>query len=131
MTEPSAKSDTSSGVAVSGDGKTEAGMGTDAADTTGNGRLDLIVTHLDFELARLYRNLGDGTFDDATFPAKLGYATFHLSGFGTRFMDYDNDGARDLFIANGHILDNIELVHAGTHYAEPKLMFRNNGTWRI
>lgn len=116
-----------SGVAVSGDGKTEAGMGTDAADVTGNGRPDLIVTHLDFELARFYRNLGDGTFDDATFPAKLGYATFHLSGFGTRFMDYDNDGARDLFIANGHILDNVELVHAGTHYAEPKLMFRNAG----
>jgi len=116
-----------SGVAVSGDGKTEAGMGTDAADATGNGRLDLIVTHLDFELARFYRNLGEGAFDDATFPAKLGYATFHLSGFGTRFMDYDNDGARDLFIANGHILDNIELVHAGTHYAEPKLMFRSTG----
>jgi len=116
-----------SGVAVSGDGKPESGMGTDAADATGNGRFDLIVTHLDFELARFYRNLGEGSFDDATFPAKLGYATFHLSGFGTRFMDYDNDGARDLFMANGHILDNIELVHAGTHYAEPKLMFRNTG----
>ncbi|HEY6291522.1 MAG TPA: CRTAC1 family protein [Terriglobia bacterium] len=115
------------GVAVSGDGKTEAGMGTDAADATGNGRLDLVVTHLDFEQARFYRNLGDGTFDDATFPAKLAYSTFHLSGFGTRFMDYDNDGARDLFMANGHILDNIELVHAGTRYAQPKLMFRNTG----
>jgi enediyne biosynthesis protein E4 len=115
------------GVAVNSDGKTEAGMGTDAADASGDGRMDLIVTHLDFEQARFYRNRGDGTFDDATFSAKLGYATFHLSGFGTRFMDYDNDGRRDLFMANGHILDNIELVHAGTHYAEPKLMFRNTG----
>jgi len=115
------------GVAVSGDGKTEAGMGTDAADASGNGRLDLVVTHLDFEQARFYRNLGDGSFDDATFPAKLAYVTFHLSGFGTRFMDYDNDGLRDLFMANGHILDNIELVHAGTRYAEPKLMLRNTG----
>jgi len=113
------------GVAVNSDGKTEAGMGTDAADASGSGRLDLIVTHLDFEQARFYRNLGNGTFDDATFPAKLAYTTFHLSGFGTRFMDYDNDGRRDLFMANGHILDNIELVHAGTRYAEPKLMFRN------
>jgi hypothetical protein len=113
------------GVAVNGDGKTEAGMGTDAADVSGSGRLDLIVTHLDFEQARFYRNQGGGTFEDDTFPAKLGYVTFHLSGFGTRFMDYDNDGRRDLFMANGHILDNIELVHAGTHYAEPKLMFRN------
>ena len=115
------------GVAVNGDGKTEAGMGTDAADASGDGRLDLIVTHLDLEQARFYRNLGGGTFEDDTFPAKLGYATFHLSGFGTRFMDYDNDGWRDLFMANGHILDNIELVHPGTHYAEPKLMFRNIG----
>jgi len=116
-----------SGVAVSSEGKAEAGMGTDAADTTGNGKLDLIVTHLDFEQARLYHNLGDGTFDDATFLAKLGYATFHLSGFGTRFIDFDNDGARDLFMANGHILDNIHLYHADTQYPEPKLMYRNLG----
>jgi hypothetical protein len=115
------------GVAVSQDGKSEAGMGADAADITGSGWLDLIVTHLDFELARLYRNRGDGTFDDATLTSQLGYATFQLSGFGTRFFDYDNDGARDLFIANGHILDNIELYHTETHYREPKLMFRNVG----
>jgi enediyne biosynthesis protein E4 len=115
------------GVAVSGDGVFEAGMGVDAADITGNGRQDLIVTHLDTQLARLYQNLGDGTFDDTTFRSKLAYATFHMSGFGTRFFDYDNDGARDLFMANGHVLDNIERYHADTHYAEPKLMFRNTG----
>ncbi|PYV28164.1 MAG: hypothetical protein DMG24_02710 [Acidobacteria bacterium] len=115
------------GVAVSADGRTEAGMGTDAADTTGSGWLDLVVTHLDFEHARLYRNLRDGSFEDATFEAKLGYATFHLSGFGACFLDYDNDGARDVFMANGHILDNIQLYHADTQYAEPKLMFRNTG----
>ena len=50
-----------------------------------------------------------------------------MSEFGTRFMDYDNDGARDLFMANGHVLDNIRRYHADTQYAEPKLMFRNNG----
>ena len=115
------------GVAVSGEGQFEAGMGTDAADTTGDGRLDLIVTHLDMQLARLYQNMGDGTFDDATFRSKLSYATFHMSGFGTRFMDYDNDGSRDIFMANGHVLDNIQRYHADTQYAEPKLMFRNLG----
>lgn len=115
------------GVAVSSDGRPEAGMGTDAADSAGSGWQDLIVTHLDFEQARLYHNLRDGSFEDATFRAKLGYATFHLSGFGARFMDYDNDGARDLFIANGHILDNIRQIHADVRYAEPKLMFRNTG----
>lgn len=115
------------GAAVSADGQAEAGMGTDAADTTGKGWLDLFVTHLDYEHARLYRNLGDGSFEDATAQAKMGYATFLFSGFGTRLIDYDNDGARDIFIANGHILDNIQLSHARTTYAEPKLMFRNTG----
>ena len=117
----------SAGVAVGIDGQFEAGMGTDAADTTGSGRSDLIVTHLDQQLARLYQNVGEGYFEDATFRSKISYATFHLSGFGTRFMDYDNDGARDLFMANGHVLDNIQRYHAATTYAEPKLMFRNVG----
>jgi hypothetical protein len=117
----------SAGVAVGIDGQFEAGMGTDAADTTGSGRSDLIVTHLDQQLARLYQNVGEGFFEDATFRSKISYATFHLSGFGTRFMDYDNDGARDLFMANGHVLDNIQRYHAETTYAEPKLMFRNVG----
>jgi hypothetical protein len=117
----------SAGVAVGIDGQFEAGMGTDAADTTGSGRSDLIVTHLDQQLARLYQNVGEGYFEDATFRSKISYATFHLSGFGTRFMDYDNDGARDLFMANGHVLDNIQRYHAETTYAEPKLMFRNVG----
>jgi|SRR5579872_1939022 len=118
----------SAGVAVGINGQFEAGMGTDAADTTGSGRLDLVVTHLDQQLARLYRNLGDGLFEDATYSSKLSYATFHMSGFGARFMDYDNDGRRDLFMANGHVLDNIQLYNADTRYAEPKLMFRNAGS---
>ena len=115
------------GVAVSADGQFEAGMGTDAADTTGSGRLDLIVGHLDMQLARVYQNLGDQTFEDTTLRSKLAYSTYHISTFGAVFMDYDNDGARDLFLANGHVLDNIELYHSDTKYAEPKLMFRNNG----
>jgi len=115
------------GVAVSSDGQFEAGMGTDAADIAGSGRMDLVVAHLDMQLARFYQNLGDHTFDDATMRSKIGYATYHMSEFGTRFMDYDNDGARDLFLATGHVLDNIERYHADCHYAEPKLMFRNNG----
>ncbi|HXW56026.1 MAG TPA: CRTAC1 family protein [Candidatus Cybelea sp.] len=115
------------GVAVSAEGQLEAGMGADAADVTGSGRLDLVVTHLDGQLARFYVNLGHQMFDDATLRSKIGYATYHLSGFGTRFMDYDNDGARDVFMANGHVLDNVEVFRSAVHYAEPKLMFRNNG----
>ena len=115
------------GVAVDMDGKPEAGMCADAADTTGDGRMDLVVTHLDMQLARLYRNLGHDSFDDETISSKIGYATYHSSGFGVRFMDYDNDGACDLFIANGHVLDNIRLYHPDVRYAEPKFMFRNTG----
>jgi hypothetical protein len=114
-----------SGVALSEDGRPEAGMGVDAADYDGDGRLDLFVTHLDREFNRLYRNKGDGTFEDATFTAKLGYTTYHMSGFGTRFLDFDNDGWRDLFIANGHVLDNVTRYHADTAYAEPKIVYRN------
>jgi len=115
------------GVAVCEAGRSEAGMGTDAADTRGTGWMDILVTHLDYEHARLYRNLRNGSFEDSTFAAKLGYATWNYSGFGTRFIDYDNDGSRDIVIANGHILDNIRLYHAGTAYAEPKLVFKNDG----
>ena len=115
------------GVAVSLDGQPEAGMGVDAGDTTGNGRLDLAVTHLDSQLARLYRNSGNKYFDDVTLSSKIGYATYHMSEFGTRFMDYDNDGALDLFMACGHVLDNVHRYKSDVYYAEPKLMFRDTG----
>ena len=115
------------GVALGENGEAEAGMGVDAADYDGDGWPDLYMTHLDFEFDRLYRNAGDGTFLDATFEDGIGYKTFDVSGFGTRFFDYDNDGWRDLFVANGHVLDNIELFHEGTRYQERKLVFRNVG----
>jgi hypothetical protein len=108
-------------------GEAEAGMGVDAADYDGDGWPDLYVTHLDLELNRLYRhNRADG-FEDMTFRAGPGYQTFQLSGFGTAFVDYDNDGLRDIFIANGHVLDNIHLYHPATAHAEPKFIFRNTG----
>jgi hypothetical protein len=113
------------GVALSEDGKAEAGMGVDAADYDGDGRPDIFLTHLDLELNRLYRNRGDGSFEDATFSSKIGARNFKLSGFGARFIDYDNDGWRDIFIANGHVLDNVELFHPDTTFAERKTMFRN------
>src|SRR6185312_11497227 len=70
---------------------------------------------------------GNGSFEDATFRSKIGARNFRMSGFGTRFVDYDNDGWRDLFIANGHVLDNVKYFHAGTEYAEPKMVYRNIG----
>ncbi len=119
------------GAAVSGDGQMEAGMGVDAADTTNTGRLDVYITHLDMQLNRFYRNMGDGSFTDATLSSKVGYDTYQVSGFGTRFLDYDNDGLCDLFVANGHVMDNVQLYHPDTTYAEPKQMFRNIGRGRF
>jgi enediyne biosynthesis protein E4 len=115
------------GIAVGEDGTTEAGMGIDAADASGKGWQDLIVTHLDQQQTRFYRGLGHGMFEDATAAAKLGYATFQFSGFGVRFLDFDNDGWPDIFIAAGHVLDNIARYHTGVSWAEPKLLFRNIG----
>jgi len=116
-----------SGVAASEDGKYEAGMGIDAADIDGDGWMDLYVTHLDFELNRLYHNNHDETFDDVTFSSGLGNKAIFLSGVSAKILDYDNDGWRDIIQANGSMLDNIKMYHTEENYPEPKLMFRNLG----
>ena len=117
----------SSGVAASEDGKYEAGMGIDAADLYGDGWLDIYITHLDFELNRLYHNNHDETFDDDTFSSGIGNKAIFLSGLTMKFLDYDNDGWTDICQVNGAMLDNIHLYHSEVTYEEPKLMFRNLG----
>jgi enediyne biosynthesis protein E4 len=116
-----------SGVAASEDGRYEAGMGIDAADVDGDGWQDLYVTHLDFELNRLYRNSRDGTFTDDTYRSGIGNKAIHLSGVSMKFLDYDNDGWPDILQLNGAMLDNIQLYHSEVSYKEPLLMFRNLG----
>lgn len=116
-----------SGLAASEDGKYEAGMGVDVADVDGDGWLDMYVTHLDFELNRLYRNNRDETFDDITFPNGLGNKAIYLSGVNARFLDYDDDGWEDIVQTNGSMLDNIKLYHTEETYEEPNLMWRNLG----
>ncbi len=116
-----------SGVAASADGKYEAGMGIDAADVDGDGWLDIYITHLDFELDRLYHNNHDGTFDDVTYQCGIGNSATFMSGVAAIFADYDNDGWPDIMQVNGAMLDNISLYHSEVAYKEPKLMFRNLG----
>jgi hypothetical protein len=106
-------------------------MSADAADLRGNGRMDLFVSHLDYELNRLYRNNGDGTFTDVTIASGLGQTSILNSAFGARFFDFDNDGWRDLVVINGHILDNIPLYHPNVSYAEPRKLYRNTGGGRF
>jgi len=116
-----------SGLAASEDGRFEAGMGIDAADVDGDGLPDVYITHLDFELNRLYHNNGDGTFNDATYTAGLGQKTVLLSGVAAKFLDYDNDGWEDILQTNGAMLDNVALYHSEVSYKEPMLMYRNSG----
>jgi enediyne biosynthesis protein E4 len=116
-----------SGAGFSEDGRPEAGMSADAADVVNNGLLYLFVSHLDFELNRLYRNNGDGTFTDYTIASALGQTNILNSAFGARIFDFDNDGWRDLLVVNGHILDNIALYHPEVTYEEEKKLYRNMG----
>ena len=115
------------GVAVDGDGNTYAGMGVDFADYDNDGLPDLIVTDLGNQRYALYKNNGDGTFTYASFASGLGAITQRLSGWGVRFLDYDNDGWKDLLVAQGHDLDNVELTTPNLRYREPMLLARNMG----
>jgi hypothetical protein len=116
-----------SGIAASEDGRYEAGMGIDSADISGDGRQDIYITHLDFELNRLYTNNGDGSFTDTTFSSGVGNKAILLSGVSTKFVDYDNDGWPDILQLNGAMVDNVHLYHSEVTYKEPLLMFRNLG----
>jgi hypothetical protein len=116
-----------SGIAASEDGRYEAGMGIDAADVTGNGYQDIYITHLDFELNRLYTNNQDGSFTDSTFSSGIGNKAILLSGVSMKFIDYDNDGWPDILQLNGAMVDNVHLYHSEVSYKEPMLMFRNLG----
>lgn len=116
-----------SGVAVDGEGHTFAGMGVDFADYNNDGFPDLVITDLASQMYALYRNNGDGTFTYESYPSGLGRMTMTHSGWGVRFLDYDNDGCKDLLIAQGHDLDTIELTFPNLRYREPMLLARNTG----
>lgn len=116
-----------SGAAVDQDGSSYAGMGVDFADYNNDGLPDLVVTNLANQKYALYQNSGDGSFTYASFNAGLARMTISHSGWGVRFIDYDNDGWKDLLIAQGHDLDTIELTHPHLRYREPMLLARNTG----
>jgi hypothetical protein len=119
------------GVSVASDGKARAGMGTDFGDYDGDGRLDLFVTNHEFEMHTLFRNLGDGLFADATFESGVGLETRPFVGFGTLFLDYDNDGDLDLALVNGHVLNDPGEFYPGSTEAQRNLLFRNDGGGRL
>jgi hypothetical protein len=114
------------GVAFTGNGKTVAGMGADFRDLDNDGKPDIIHTAMFGNTFPLYRNLGDGQFEDATSEAGLTTLTSRFTAWGTGAFDFDNDGRKDLFAAGSDILDNAELV-AHRPFALPNLLFRNKG----
>lgn len=114
-------------VAVDEDGKTFAGMGTDFSDYNNDGLPDLVVDDLANQMYALYKNMGDGTFTYSTQSSGIGRMTMLHSGWGLRFFDYDNDGWKDLLIAQGHDIDTIERTSPQLHYREPPLLARNTG----
>jgi hypothetical protein len=116
-----------SGVAFSQDGQARSGMGVDSADFDQDGWQDLFVTNVDQEMYSIYRNRHDGSFDDLAGPMGIGHTTHLMSGWGVKFFDFDNDGNVDLFIANGHPDDKIEVHSNRVTYKEPLLLFRNTG----
>ncbi len=116
-----------SGIAADGDGRTFAGMGVDFADYNNDGWPDLVITDLANQMYAIYKNNGDGTFNYGSYDSGLGRITRSHSGWGVRFIDYDNDGWKDLLIAQGHDLDTIELNYPNLHYREPMLLARNSG----
>ena len=113
------------GVGFNEDGKTFAGMGVDFADYDNDGHADIIVTDLSNERYMLFRQSGDGSFRDATNLTGVGGATLPFSGWSTRFFDYDNDGWKDLFVAQGHVMDTIEKTSPNLKYLQPPLLLRN------
>ena len=114
-------------VAVDIDGRTYAGMGVDFADYNNDGWPDIVVTDLANQRYALYQNNGDGSFTYMSTISGISKMTQAHSGWGVRFLDYDNDGWKDLLIAQGHDLDTVELTSPNLRYREPMLLARNTG----
>ena len=121
-----------SGTAYSDRGRPEAGMGVDLGDIDGDGRLDILVTHFELETNALYRNLGEGLFEDVRWTSGLAEPSLRSLAFGVSFGDLDHDGDLDVLVANGHILDNTTAFDATSRFAQKNQLFEGlpNGRFR-
>jgi hypothetical protein len=119
------------GIAFSEDGVARAGMGVDAADYDRSGHPSIIITNFANQMISLYHNEGNGLFVDEAPRSEVGRATLVTLGFGCFFFDYDNDGWPDIFVADGHIENEIERVQKRVSYAEPPHLFRHLGGGRF
>jgi hypothetical protein len=115
-----------SGFALSEDGREQASMGIGVGDYNRDGKVDLITTTFSDDYKTLYRNDGGGNFSDVTYQAGLGDPTIPFLAWGTAFLDFDNDGLLDIFIANGHVYPGVDAQDWGTTWAERPQLFRNS-----
>jgi enediyne biosynthesis protein E4 len=114
------------GTALSQDGRRLSGMGVVFQDYDNDGRPDVIVTQLPREIYGVYHNDGDGSFSYRSLETGLGTLSSGSSGWGVGLEDFDNDGWKDLFVAQGHVLDNVEQIDPSLHYLEPPLLALNH-----
>jgi hypothetical protein len=119
-----------SGGAFNEDGQEQAGMGISTADYDNDGFFDIVKTNFTDDTSTLYRNNGDGTFNDVTYPARLGVNTRFL-GWGTGFLDIDHDGWKDIFAVNGHVYPEVDQLTPDSPYRQERLIYWNlrNGTF--
>jgi hypothetical protein len=118
------------GCAFDENGVALSGMGAGVADYDGDGWLDIVRTNFTDQVTTLYRNNRDGTFHEASMQAGLGINTKYV-GFGVGFFDFDNDGRKDIFIANGHVYPQLEGRKLHISYRQPRLLYRNTGNGRF
>jgi hypothetical protein len=118
------------GVAFDEEGREQAGMGSTVGDYDGDGRLDIFKTNFSDDTSTLYRNNGNGTFSDLTFQSGVGVNPQDL-GWGTMFMDIDNDGWPDLLVANGHVYPEVDNGKLGSAYREPRIVYHNLGNGKF
>jgi hypothetical protein len=114
-----------SGVALNENGREQAGMGLAVGDYDNDGRIDFHITNFSDDSNVLYHNDGDGNFTDVTFQSGLGEPTIPFLGWGTSFVDYDNDAWLDIFVVNGHVYPAVDAHQWGTSWAQQPLLFRN------
>jgi len=116
-----------SGAALDGNGRTQAHMGVAVGDYDNDGRSDLHVTNFADDFNVLYRNTGGGSFADVSFVSGIARVSIPFLGWGTDFLDYDNDGWLDLLVVNGHVYPAADRLPWNTSYAQRALLFRNLG----